>query len=134
MYAYSLIDSNRFSLHLPGNIILPVFAVVLAVMFLSFVINLLFGGAVDTFRRIPVRSMIASVAFVAVMGVGLCVAGSTRYRCDWQGLQVGIGNVFVHGMLFVVLVEHLSQPREADRFVWYVIVYSAIVVVAAVIS
>jgi hypothetical protein len=122
------------SVPLPGNVILPVSAILFAVMFLSFVIAMLAGDAVEIFRSEGVRALSATVLAVAVVSLILCALSSLRHRCDWRGIREGIGNAFVSGMLFVVMAEHLSRGRAIARFVWYVLAFTVAVIIVSLAS
>jgi hypothetical protein len=127
----SRIDTVGLSLRLPGNVMLPISAILFAVMFLSFVIALLAGEAAEVFRSGAVRALTAAVIAVAVMSPILCALSSLRHRCDWLGVREGVGNAFVSGMLYAVLAEHLSRSRAVVRFGWYVLAFTVVVIVAS---
>lgn len=135
MYAYTRIDANRFSIRFSGDasIAIPVAVVVLAVMIYAFITVMLTGGVTKSLHRESVLSVIIAVVFVSVVGIVLYFTRCTVYRCDWRELRSGIGNPFVLGMLFIVLRDHLSEPRVIGRFALYVVVFMVTALFIAVI-
>ncbi len=135
MYAYTRIDANRFSIRFSGDasIVVPAAVVVLAIMIYAFITVMLTGGVTNSLHHESALSLIAAVVFVSVMGVVLYFMRCTVYRCDWQELRSVIGNPFVLGMLFIVLRDHLSEPRAVNRFALYGIVFAVAALFMAVI-